>query len=213
MNPFCMTNNLFLIISAFCLQPEFTTLIVWCLIAHYSFFATSHQSTLSQIDWHAAFVGRTAIYDNNNVLSATLVILSTFGGQFLIFFLFPLLVIAPTALFTIYPSLAPRRTAKIVIKNQNGTKQRHIVKKLLDKTDTGTVNVQKYNGFSADTDDVDIPRGELTLFENEDLFIGNIFQVGTKLIILQGIRVRPLFIIKSGSSFTNYSFFSFRFSV
>lgn len=176
---------------AFCLQPEFTTLVTWCLIAHYCFYATSHQSTLSQIDWHAAFVGRTAVHDNNNIISAALVVLSTFGGQFLIFFLYPLLIIVPTAIFTIYPSLAPRRTTKIVIKNQNGTKQRHIVKKLLDKTDAGSVdvNAHKYNEFSSDADDVDIPRGELTLFENEHLFIGNLFQVGSKLIILQGIRV------------------------
>lgn len=146
---------------------------------------------MSQIDWHAAFVGRTAVHDNNNIISATLVVLSTFGGQFLIFFLYPLLIIVPTAIFTIYPSLAPRRTTKIVIQNQNGTKQRHIVKKLLDKTDTESVNVNvhKYNEFSSDIDDVDIPRGELTLFENEELFIGSLFQVGSKLIILQGIRV------------------------
>lgn len=159
------------------------------MIGHYSFYATSHQATLSQIEWHAAFVGRTAMHDHNNTISAILILINTFGGQFLIFCLYPLLVMTPTALYTIFPSLAPRRTTKIVIQNQNGTKQREILKKIVDRFEHSSVNVTKYNGLDAENDDMDVPRGELTLYENEDIFIGSVFKAGCQLLILQGIRV------------------------
>lgn len=164
-------------------------LVSWHLLAHYSFYATAHQPTLSQINWHAAFVGRTALYDHNNVISAILIILNTFGGHFLICALYPLLVIAPNALYTIYPSLAPRRTAKMVIKNQNGTKQREIVKKITDDLDNGAVNVTTFAGLDSENEHLDIPHGELALYENEDLFFGQLYKTGTQLVILQSIRV------------------------
>lgn len=176
--------------TAFCLQPEVIALVSWHLLAHYSFYATAHQPTLSQINWHAAFVGRTALYDHNNIISAILIILNTFGGHFLIGVLYPLLVIAPNALYTIYPSLAPRRTAKMVIKNQNGTKQREIFKKINDDLDNGTVNVTTFAGLDSENEHLDIPHGELALYENEDLFFGQLYKTGTQLIILQAIRVR-----------------------
>lgn len=164
-------------------------LVAWHLLAHYSFYATAHQPTLSQINWHAAFVGRTALYDHNNVISAILVLLNTFGGHVLIFVLYPLLVIAPNALYTIYPSLVPRRTAKIVIKNQNGTKQREIVKKIAEHLDNGAVNVTTFTGLDSENEHLDIPHGELALYENEDVFFSQIYKTGTQLIILQAIRV------------------------
>lgn len=175
--------------AAFCLQPEVIALVSWHLLAHYSFYATAHQPTLSQINWHAAFVGRTAMYDHNNVISAILIILNTFGGHLLICALFPLLVIAPNALYTIYPSLAPRRTAKMVIKNQNGTKQREIVKRIVENIDNGAVNVTTFGGLDSENEHLDIPHGELALYENEDLFFGQLYKTGTQLIILQAIRV------------------------
>lgn len=188
------------------MQPEVIALVSWHLLAHYSFYATAHQPTLSQINWHAAFVGRTALYDHNNVISAILILLNTFGGHVLIFLLYPLLVIAPNAIYTIYPSLAPRRTAKMVIKNQNGTKQREIVKKISENNgggggggvgggggggggDGGAVNVTTFTGLDSENEHLDIPHGELALYENEDLFFGQLYKTGTQLIILQAIRV------------------------
>lgn len=168
-------------------------LVSWHLLAHYSFYATAHQPTLSQINWQAAFVGRTALYDHNNITSAILVLINTFGGQFLISALYPLLVIAPNALYTIYPSLAPRRTAKMVIKNQNGTKQREIFKKFNENLDNGTVNVTTFTGLDSENENLDIPHGELALYEHEDLFFGQLYQTGTQLIILQAIRVCDFF--------------------
>lgn len=100
--------------------------------------------------------------------------------------MYPLLVITPTALYTIYPSLAPRRTTKIVIKNQNGTKQREIVKKIVDRIES---NAMDAGNFNVENDDMDIPRGELTLYENEEIFISSVFKAGFQLVILQGIRV------------------------
>lgn len=181
------------------MQPEVIALVSWHLLAHYSFYATAHQPTLSQINWHAAFVGRTALYDHNNVISAILILLNTFGGHVLVFLLYPLLVIAPNAIYTIYPSLAPRRTAKMVIKNQNGTKQREIVKKISEHNGGGSggggsggfeaVNVTTFAGLDSENEHLDIPHGELALYENEDLFFGQLYKTGTQLIILQAIRV------------------------
>lgn len=165
-------------------------LVTWHLLGHYSFYATSHQPTLSQIDWHAAFVGRTAFYDHNNTISAILILINTFGGHLLIFILYPLLVITPNALYTIYPSLAPRRTAKMVIKNQNGTKQREIVKKFAEDIDNSDVKVTTFTGLDSENELLDIPHGELALYENDDLFFGQLYKTGTQLIILQSLRVR-----------------------
>lgn len=195
MNKKKKTNKCFLffldslIFAAFCLQPEVIALVSWHLLTHYSFYATAHQPTLSQIDWQSAFVGRTAKYDNNNIISAILILLNTFGGHLLITLLYPLLIIAPNALYTIFPSLAPRRTAKMVIKNQNGTKQREIVKKITEHTPNGAVNVTTFTGLDSENEHLDIPHGELTLYENEDLFFGHMYKTGTQLIILQAIRV------------------------
>lgn len=134
-------------------------------------------------------MGRTAKYDHNNIISAILVLLNTFGGQFLICALYPLLVIAPSSLYTIYPSLAPRRTSKMVIKNQNGTKQREIVKKITDDLDNGTVNVTTFAGLDSENEHLEIHHGELALYENDDLFFGQLYKTATQLIILQAIRV------------------------
>lgn len=191
------------------MQPEAIALVSWHLLAHYSFYATAHQPTLSQINWHAAFVGRTALYDHNNIISAILILLNTFGGHLLIFSMYPLLVIAPNAIYSIYPGLAPRRTSKIVIKNQNGTKQREIVKKI-DEHNGGVafaandndgagkggnggtgaaVNVQTFTGLDSENEHLDISHGELTLYENEDLFFSQVYKTGVQLMIMQSIRV------------------------
>lgn len=182
-------NFCFFICTAFCLQPEVIALFLWHLLGHYSFYATSHQPTLSQIDWHAAFVGRTAMYDHNNIISAVLIILNTFGGHLLIYILYPLLIIAPNALYTIYPSLAPRRTAKLVIQNQNGTEQREIVKKIRDQREHSTVNVTTIGGLDSENQNINFSHGELTLYENEDIFFGQLYKTGAQLILLQAIRV------------------------
>lgn len=218
------------------MQPEVLALVSWHLLAHYSFYATAHQPTLSQINWHAAFVGRTALYDHNNVVSAILILLNTFGGHVLVYLLYPLLVIAPNAIYTIYPSLAPRRTAKMVIKNQNGTKQREIVKIINDAPNGAgggaeggiagagaaaagggvgvggdgigarPVNVTTFAGLDSENEHLDIAHGELSLYENEDLFFGQLYKTGVQFIILQSIRVSATRKFKANSSLIQFLF-------
>lgn len=101
----------------------------------------------------------------------------------------------------------------MVIKNQNGTKQREIVKNSTQKTElngdgngscagqdtsansnsgsntSNTVNVNTFNGFDDSQNDLDIAHGELTLYENEHLFLGQLYKTGVQLIIMQAIRV------------------------
>lgn len=148
------------------------------------------------------------------MISAILILLNTFGGHVLVYVLYPLLVIAPNAIYTIYPSLAPRRTAKIVIKNQNGTKQREIVKMINEFEGDGggaggggeggvgdgvgiggegnggrTLHVSTFAGLDSENEHLDIAHGELTLYENEDLFFAQLYKTATQFIVLQSIRV------------------------
>lgn len=89
-----------------CLQPKFSTIVSWFLLISFGFYATGHQPTISQIDWNAAFVGRTANFDHSNVLSGLLVILSTFCANFLLLSIYPLVVLFPFLLYAIYPKLS-----------------------------------------------------------------------------------------------------------
>ena len=163
------------------MQPEFLTLVTWYLLAHYTFYATSHQATLSQIDWHAAFVGRTAYHDHNNFISAALVLLNTFGGAFLIFFLYPLVVMSPITLYSCFPSLIRKISSQ---SQQNG-----IASKLTESAAHRPVVVTRYRRMDSANEDIDVQQGELTLYENEDLFLSSIFKVGGQLLTLQGVRV------------------------
>lgn len=123
------------------------------------------------------------------MISAILILINTFGGHLLVFTLYPMLIITPNALYTLYPSLAPRRTEKIVIKNQNGTKQREIIKKITANIDSAGIKANTVTIADNATDNLDIPHGELTLYENQDLFFSQLYKTGMQLIILQALRV------------------------
>lgn len=157
-----------------CLKPAALTTIAWSLLAQFSFYATSHQPTLSQIDWHAAFVGRQASihHDHTNTISALMVLLNTFGGPILIFLLFPLMVVSGPTLFVKYPSLVekpPKPDAKS-----------KITQEILNNKAPNVI--QPFHDF-------DLDRGCLPLIENEYMFIGTIFQTGATLVAIQGLRV------------------------
>lgn len=142
------------------------------MLAQFSFYATSHQPTLSQIEWHAAFVGRSSTYDNSNYLSAFLVVLNTFAGQILINFMYPLLLLAGPNLHSKLSFLVPKSIAfNTVVAHDDD----------MDSQQKVPISKQNYN-FS-------VVRGELVLYENNDLFIGILFKVGCQLVIIQSIRV------------------------
>lgn len=121
-------------------------------------------------------------------MSAILVILNTFGGAFLITFLYPLLVMSTTALYAVFPSLLPMRP------EAKGEPRNEKVKRFSDNVEYQPVRVTKNNSLDPEQDHFDVARGELTLYENEDLFIGSVFRAGCQLLILQGIRVSGKFI-------------------
>lgn len=182
-----LSTHPFLIES--CLQPTFATLVVWLLLIHFTFYTTSHQTTLSQIDWHPAFVGRTAYHDHSNIISASLVIISTFCGAILLGTIFPLVTLAPFFIYSALPNLAtyhrdmaPERRPER-LKTSNNVEYRKVNISRADDEVTGeeetTMNVVEY----------DITKGELNLFENEALFIGAIFKSACQLMALQGLRV------------------------
>lgn len=160
-----------------CLQPEFLTLIAWTVLAHFSFYATEHQPTLSQIDWHAAFVGRqNPAYVHNNTVSAALVLLNTFGGAILIFFMYPLLNIFGFGLYSRFTSLIPKQSVQV--------KSRLMVNQA--SGEDGVLG--RHRRF-------ELMRGDLNLYEKELSLKGNVFRTGIQLMILQGLRVSEKLVV------------------
>jgi GPI ethanolamine phosphate transferase 3 subunit O len=173
------------------LQPQFVTLVAWLLLAQFGFYATSHQPTMSQIDWSSAFVGRTMHFDHSMLLSAILVILNTFCSSFFFGLLYPLLVVAPFCLYSIWPTLSVK-----VFKRQKLNDTDSDVRKTADNIEYRRMTVNKpggdgdtANGATLLHVDFDVTRGEVNLFENETVFLASAFKTGCQLLMLQGIRI------------------------
>ncbi|XP_016958314.1 GPI ethanolamine phosphate transferase 3 [Drosophila biarmipes] len=149
-----------------CVQPTFTALVGWFLLAHFCFYATSHQTTLSQIEWRAAFVGRTTGIGQSNIISGALVILNTFCGPIFFFCMYSLLNTETFSLFALFPNLI--RSCK------SGGKA--------DATTSLTDLANEAVGF-------DMTRGELTLYEYEDVFLGAGFKLAAQFFMLQGLKI------------------------
>uniref|UniRef100_A0A182PJZ5 Uncharacterized protein n=1 Tax=Anopheles epiroticus TaxID=199890 RepID=A0A182PJZ5_9DIPT len=185
-----------------CMQPTFPTLLTWVILQQYGFFATAHQPTLSQIDWNAAFVGRTYHFDGSNILSGALVLLNTFSATFLLSVLFPLLIFVPFCVYTMWPTLArrpvtPQKTPLGAPNAQSARSGKGESSNTLKKitSDGGsveyrsvTVNKAEESGELAEAD-FDMAKGELNLYENEKLFLGTVFKTACQLILLQSLRI------------------------
>lgn len=159
-----------------CMQPQFSMIVTWFLLVNFGFYSTSHQPTISQIDWNAAFVGRTANFDNSNIASALLVLLSTFSSNFFLLTIYPLLVLFPFMIYAIYPQLS----MKIFTTERKTTEER--------TSDYRRITLNSPDDDESNRTDFDMTRGEINLFENEKLFMTSAFKVGCQLIILQGIK-------------------------
>lgn len=159
-----------------CLQPQFSMVVSWFLLVNYGFYATSHQPTISQIDWSAAFVGRSANIHHSNILSAILVLISTFNSNIIFLTIYPLLVLFPFMIYAIYPQLSVKVFSMDKKKREEKTSE---YRRITLSDDISTSN---------DRIDFDVTRGEINLFENETLFITSVFKVGCQLMILQGIK-------------------------
>uniref|UniRef100_A0A182WCG9 Uncharacterized protein n=1 Tax=Anopheles minimus TaxID=112268 RepID=A0A182WCG9_9DIPT len=186
-----------------CIQPSFPTLLTWVILQQYGFFATAHQPTLSQIDWNAAFVGRTYHFDGSNILSGLLVLLNTFSVTFLLSVLFPLLVFVPFCLYAMWPTLAQRptitpKTPTGGLQSARGSKGGESGSGTMRKitSEGGSVEYRSVTVNKADESsegtlmaDFDITKGELNLYENEKLFLGTVFKTACQLILLQSLRI------------------------
>jgi GPI ethanolamine phosphate transferase 3 subunit O len=177
------------------LQPQFVTLVAWLLLAQFGFYATSHQPTMSQIDWSSAFIGRTMHFDHSMLLSAILVILNTFCSSFFFGLLYPLMLVAPFCLYSIWPTLSVK-----VFKRQKHNDTDSDVRKTADNVEYRRLTVNKSSGDGDTANggsktatllhvDFDVTRGEVNLFENETVFLASAFKTGCQLLMLQGIRV------------------------
>uniref|UniRef100_A0A1A9UR96 GPI ethanolamine phosphate transferase 3, catalytic subunit n=1 Tax=Glossina austeni TaxID=7395 RepID=A0A1A9UR96_GLOAU len=164
-----------------CIQPNFNVIVAWFLLAHFCFFATSHQTTLSQIDWRSAFVGRTASIGQSNFISGILVILNTFCGQILFFSLYGLLATQTFSIFALFPSL-------IKSNSNRETRKSEIVSSRLAQQAT-LIAEQSLSDISIESVGFDMSRGELVLFERETVFLGTMFKLATQLFMLQGFKV------------------------
>lgn len=171
-----------------CISPTFNGIAAWFLLANFCFFATSHQTTLSQIDWRAAFVGRTTSIGQSNIVSGLLVVLNTYCGQFLFFTTYSLLNIEGFSLIFLLPNLIQNNQKKKLSKN--------IESKLLNMRQQYRLET-KTEGQTQQFD-FDRSRGELVLFEREIIFLGSVFKLACQLFTLQGCKV-----IKSIKKYTN----------
>ncbi|KAL5275149.1 PIGO family protein [Megaselia abdita] len=153
-------------------QPKLAAIVGWFLLSHFCFFATSHQTTLSQIDWRAAFVGRTSNYDNSNVISGFLVIINTFAGQILFMVLYGLLSSHMFSIFALFPDLSKTKA----LKDKTNIRQTTIKKGILDSS----------NEFNIP---FDVTRGELVIYEYESVFLGSVFKLAAQFMLLHGLRV------------------------
>lgn len=169
-----MVNNIYYQIIVFLessVQPKLIATVGWFLLSHFCFFATSHQTTLSQIDWRAGFVGRTSNYDNSNIISGMLVIINTFGGQILFMISYGLLSSFMFSLFALFPDLLKARPTK-------------------DKSNVRKTTLNKIPDTSQDMYlPFDITRGELVIYEYESVYLGSVFKQAVQFMILHGLRV------------------------
>lgn len=177
------------------LNPKFLTLVTWSMLIQFTFYSTSHQPTLSQIDWHAAFVGRTYYHDHSNLVSGFLVLANIFSGVIVFGLMYPLLVMAPFLIYVKYPEFK-----EIFLKSElpMGIKRKLNLKPVTPKKEAAAAPEYKIESLSQRDEDIgengdfDVTRGEINLYENGRCLLGSCFRVAAKLIVLQGFRVRVL---------------------
>lgn len=157
------------------MQPTFSAVVGWFLLAHFCFFATSHQTTLSQIDWRAAFVGRSSALGQSHLISGTLVILNTFCGPIFFYCMYSLLSTETFSLFALFPNLIKSCSSNSNTNNRSNGKASSAAIALSDLANDAV-------GF-------DMTRGELALYEYEDVFLGAGFKLATQFFMLQGLKV------------------------
>lgn len=183
----------FLFLLPECLMnPDFFTLFTWSVLIQFTFYVTSHQPTLSQIDWHAAFVGRTYYHDNSNVLSGILVLANIFCGEIVFGLMYPMLIIAPFLIHVKYPEFREIFRKKTILSPSSTGKQK-LNAKQSSKEDVSDYKIESLTQHDEDAveDDggFDVTRGELNLYENERCLLVTGFRVAAKLLLLQGFRV------------------------
>lgn len=186
------------------MNPKFFTLVTWAILIQFTFYATSHQPTLSQIDWNAAFVGRTYYQDNSNVLSGVLVLSNIFCGVIVFGLMFPVLIIAPFLVHVKYPEFKEifrKKVAKSTPKSRVAAGKSGSKEEVSDyKIESLSQNNEDAVDGAAEVVEFDVTRGELNLYENERCLLVSGFRVASKLLLLQGFRV---------SSFTFALYFGF----
>ncbi|KAG8040054.1 hypothetical protein G9C98_001170 [Cotesia typhae] len=87
------------------LQIPNSAIICWFLIAEYFFYGTGHQPTFSTIQWDAALVGTHGFF-YTNIVPTILIGINTFGSHILLGLTLPLLVIVPSTIIVMIPSLS-----------------------------------------------------------------------------------------------------------
>lgn len=177
------------------MNPKFFTLVSWAVLIQFTFYVTSHQPTLSQIDWRAAFVGRTFYQDNSNVVSGVLVLSNIFCGVILFGLMFPMLIIGPFLIYVKYPEFKEVFRKRV----QNSEQRRQMgAKRTSAKGEEEQSTDYKIESLSQNNEDAeveqeatgfDVTRGELNLYENERCLLVTGFRVASKLLLLQGFRV------------------------
>lgn len=158
-----------------CVKPQFAVVVAWFVLLNYGFYATSHQPTISQIDWSPAFVGRAANFDHSSLVSGLLVLASTFSTHLLFHIIYPIIVLFPFMIYGLYPKLSINlRTLDKKSKEE--------------RTDYTKITLNGSDDKDRSPADFNAAHGEVFLYENESIFISSVFRVGCQLLILQGVK-------------------------
>lgn len=99
-----MTDERFSIPAQLFEVPD-SSILVWFFYSVYFFYGTGHQPAFPNIRWEAAFLGTGDRLDGTLVPGA-LVVANTFGSHFVMGATLPLVLMAPFALYPMFPGLA-----------------------------------------------------------------------------------------------------------
>nr|CAD7395860.1 unnamed protein product [Timema cristinae] len=173
-----------------------SSVLSWGFLASYFFYGTGHQPTFSNIQWEAAFVGTGGIF-HTHVVPALLVGLNTFCAQMVMGLTLPLLLVAPFTQLILLVTKFTRlgKSSEFCIEVfKRFTETLFPIKKIEHKDGfillRNTIRMMAPRLMSlGDPVMEDLKKGELFLYQRDDLLYHGLFDLCTKYTLFIGTRM------------------------
>nr|CAD7459859.1 unnamed protein product [Timema tahoe] len=169
-----------------------SSVLSWGLLASYFFYGTGHQPTFPNIQWEAAFVGTGGIF-HTHVVPALLVGLNTFCAQLVMGLTLPLLLVAPFTIDRSFVSFRQlNRSLLVTVRQINRRSLVPAQQKVIcsSSTDQQKIRVMAPRLMSlGDPVTEDLKKGELFLYQRDDLLYHGLFDLCTKYTLFIGARM------------------------